>query len=462
MRIAPWLPLGLLCLVFLVSAVPAQASDDDELVSMIVNLLGDSDKDMRALALEQVRTEAKGASATQAFAAQLPKLPPDGQAALLQALADRGDTAARPAILNVLDTSRDESVKSAAIKALGVLGEPSDTARLVKTLAEGVEAEQAAARASLGRLTGPSVSSLIAAEMKRASPAMQVTLIGILTTRRAMDAIPDILAATLKEDPSVRTAAMAALGQLAGPGHIAEMLRGVLKAAAGPERDAAEKAVMFVCARIENPEKRAEPLLAALAKFQGTERAVLLPVLGRVGGSEARKLIETAIGQADTQTHEAGLRALCNWPDASVAERLTQLAQADPHDEHRTMALRALVRVAPLPDGRPDRDKLDLLKKAITLCQRDADRNLALQRASAIRIVETLRFLLPYLDEPAYAAQACRSIVELAHHRNLREPNKAEFDRALDKVIATSKDATLVDRAQRYKKGQTWTPPSSN
>jgi hypothetical protein len=85
---------------------------------------------------------------------------------------------------------------------------------------------------------------------------------------------------------------------------------------------------------------------------------------------------------------------------------------------------------------------------------------LTLQRASAIRAPETLRFLVPYLDQPAYAQQACQTVVELAHHRDLREPNKAEFDRALDKVIQTSKDATVVDRANRYKKGQTWARPT--
>jgi hypothetical protein len=54
---------------------------------------------------------------------------------------------------------------------------------------------------------------------------------------------------------------------------------------------------------------------------------------------------------------------------------------------------------------------------------------------------------------------ASESVVELAHHRNLRQPNKAEFDKALDKVIATSKDAVVVERANRYKRNQTWARP---
>jgi hypothetical protein len=135
--------------------------------------------------------------------------------------------------------------------------------------------------------------------------------------------------------------------------------------------------------------------------------------------------------------------------------------QTDEHPGDRTAALRALIRVAPLPDGRSDAEKLELLKKALALCTRDTERNLALQRAAAIRAPETLRFLTPYLDQPAFAQQACLAVVELAHHRDLREPNKAEFDRALDKVLQTSKDVTVIDRAHRYKKGQTWARPTA-
>ena len=49
--------------------------------------------------------------------------------------------------------------------------------------------------------------------------------------------------------------------------------------------------------------------------------------------------------------------------------------------------------------------------------------------------------------------------MELAHHRDLREPNKLEFDKALDIVLATSKNAESLERAKRYKIGQTWERP---
>ena len=44
------------------------------------------------------------------------------------------------------------------------------------------------------------------------------------------------------------------------------------------------------------------------------------------------------------------------------------------------------------------------------------------------------------MDQPQFTQIACETVVELAHHKDLRQPNKAEFDKALDKVIALSKD----------------------
>jgi hypothetical protein len=238
-------------------------------------------------------------------------------------------------------------------------------------------------------------------------------------------------------------------------------LQGVLKAERGAERDAAERAVMMVAARIADAERRADPLLAAMERLNDEERLSVLPALGRIGGGKALAVVEQAIASADPKQHEAGIRALCNWPDASIAPRLVVLAETDEHADHRRMALAALIRVAPLPDQRPPAEKLALVKKVMAMCEQDQDRKLVLKRASAIRAVETLRFVIPYLDQPELAQQACESVVELAHHRGLREPNKAEFHRALDRVLQTSKDAVVIDRANRYKRDQTWVRPKA-
>ena len=60
------------------------------------------------------------------------------------------------------------------------------------------------------------------------------------------------------------------------------------------------------------------------------------------------------------------------------------------------------------------------------------------------------------MDQPEFTQVACKTVVELAHHKELRQPNKAEFNKALDKVIALSKDPEVILRAKHYLKDETW------
>jgi HEAT repeat protein len=452
---ARWRFVAFLAAIMLLPAL-AQAQDDDSL-SLISELLREPDKDIRALALEQVRTQAPGEAATLKFAEILPTLPQDAQVGMLSALAARGDAAATPAVRKLLKDSPDESVRVAALEALGRLGDETDVGTLVAQLAAGDAALQKAARGSLIRLTGPQASAAIIGQMQRAAPGERVALIEVLTERRTGE--QQLLAAALDSNSDVRRAAMNALGKFATPEHLAALVQGVLKAEPGSERAAAERAVALVCQRIEEPDRQAQALLAVMDQLNAQDRLALMPTLGRVGGPAALAAAEQAYNDKDASVHAAGLAALCNWPDGAVAARLLEIARVGEHPDHRTLARRALLRIAPLEDARSDARRLDLLRTLAVMCTNDAERNQLLDRAKAVRTVETLRFVLPYLDQPALSEQACLTVVELAHHSGLREQHKDEFHQALDKVIATSQDATVIDRAQRYKVGRTWVRP---
>lgn len=450
---------GLLLAVAVPAASLAQDDADPALVELVIGLLADQDPDMRALGFEQIRTGAPGAAATRRFADEMSGLSLEARQGLLSALADRADPAARPAVLALLDADETTAVRTAAIAALARLGRSEDVDRLVDLLESDASDERAAARDSLVRLGGEATPAALGEALRHASPAGQATLINVLADRREFDLVPAIVEAAVAEEEGVRAAAMDALGELAGPDDLPGLVRGVLRAAPGAERAAAEKAVMFVCRRIENPADRAAPLLQAIDSLSDDDRLATLSTLGRVGGPAARAVVEAAIADPSASRHDAGVRALCNWPTASIAARLKELAIDDDHADHRLMALRALLRVAPLPDERSDAERLALLQEAAPFCTRDRERILLLDRAKAVRTVETLRYALTFLDEPNLSEQACLTVVELAHHRGLRDANKAEFHAALDRVIETSRDEVVIERARRYQNGQTWVRP---
>jgi HEAT repeat protein len=381
------------------------------------------------------------------------------QADLLGALADRGDKAARAAAVEAL-ASPAAQVRLAAIRALGPLGDPADVAGMAQRLTAGPADERTAARKTLVRMCGDGFTPAIVAELKKATPEPRTALIAVLTERRAADSAAAILAFVADADAGTRKAAMAALGALARPEHVAAMLAGVLKAEPGPEREAAERAVVSVCNRIKAPEKRAELILTPWESHNAADQIALLPLLGRVGGARTLKIVEAAITDSDPLRRAAGLQALCNWPDASAAEKLLDLARNAKDSSQRHKALLAYARIAVSPDVQTPAARLAMLETAMSLASTAEERCYILKRGTAktLRTVETLRFALPYVDRPECAEEACATIVELAHHRALRESSKVEFEKALDKVLAISKNADLRDRADRYKHGQTRLP----
>ena len=100
----------------------------------------------------------------------------------------------------------------------------------------------------LAEISGVSISESLAAEAKGASPAVKAALIEVLATRRATDELPAFVAATVDDNAQVRSAAMAALGQIGRPQEIAAMCRACSRLSKGGERDAAEKNVRwFAC-----------------------------------------------------------------------------------------------------------------------------------------------------------------------------------------------------------------------
>jgi HEAT repeat protein len=453
---------SLLCgSLLIVSAVPLQAADapPDEFAQMIVKLIGDHDKEFRAAGLEQVRTTARGQAFTQLFASQLPKLDAGGQVALLDALADRGDRTARSSVLDLLSSSHEQTVRAAAIHALGRLGTPEDLPLLIKSLSAGSTVEQAAARRSLIEFPGGNVSQALAADLLSESPSAKGALVEVLATRRASDQSPAFLAAIVDDNARVRRAAMAALGQIGRPEQIAPMLAGVLKARKGYERDAAEKNVALVCERIDNPDQRGALLIEALNSVDHSQRDQLLSLLGRVGGKKLIDFVAAIARGNDSTRRQLGIDALSKWPDASVADTLLEIATQTSDPAERSQAFRGYVKVSAARDGRTDKERLDRLKQAMKVAKSPEEVTLVINRVRTAYDVESVRFALPYVDQPDFAQIACESIVEIAHHREVRDPNKAEVDKALDKVIATSMDPVVVERANRYKRGETWQRP---
>ena len=109
--------------------------------------------------------------------------------------------------------------------------------------------------------------------------------------------------------------------------------------------------------------------------------------------------------------------------------------------------------VVTLESERPHAERLTLLQDAMKLAVVTEDKQLAIERASTVRTIETVTWIAQYLDDAELGQAACQAIVELAHHRFLRHPNMDRFGPILDQVGRISKDVDVVERAKRYRLG---------
>jgi hypothetical protein len=435
------------------AAAPAPSATAKQAAESVLATLRSGDADLRAVALERIRYGLRGTSFTEALVATLPALDPPRQAELLVALADRGDAAAVAAATGLLEASGDTAVRLAAIRLVGRLGGEADVPTLVTALA-GDGPMPAAARRALVELSGSGAAAAIRVAAGSGAASSRAALLDLLAERRDRAALPTLVAAAGDGDALVRQAAIRGLAAFGGPGEIPALVA-LIETSSGEERKAVELAIVRVCTANRDAAAAATALLSTYESENESTGHSLLPALARIGGPAVMAIIDSML--ADPARRPQGLDALSKWPDATIKDRLLELLGATTDPKEKELLLGTLIRIAPLPDNKlKDDQKLDLLEKTMALCEKNDDRAKVLERANAIRTIETFRFVVPYLDDPALAEPACRSVVELAHHQKLRDAHKAEFAKALDKVLGTTKDDELVQRATRYKAGQTW------
>jgi len=441
-KAAPRLLLvGLVCLTGN-SLWAAEKEPDDPLVQMVVELVGDADRDMRALGLQHVREEVPGEAATRRFAALLPELPADAQAGLLEALGDRGDVTARPAVLDALK-SKDQTVRAAALRALGGLGSAAEVPLLAEKAAAGSDPEKQAARRSLIRLQGDKVNAALVGAMATAAPSVRVELLAALAARNAKEALPTVLQNAKDAEPSVRVAALEALRYLATEDDTAAVVDILKTAADDAERSKAELALLAVCNR--GREASAEAIIAGLEDADVPSQIALLHALARAGGADALEAVVGRLDDEDEAVRDEAARMLSRWRDPAAATHLVKIAETGESLRHHVLAIRGLVRLASPREDKPA--DLTMLAEAMNLAKRPQEKRLALGVLGGIGTSGSLALVAPALDDPALAEEAGLAAVMIAE--KMQDGDKDQIRTALEKVNRLVKSEQIRKRAQK-------------
>ncbi len=426
------------------SADRVWAQDEDEgevLLQMVAELVGDEDRDMRALGMEQVREAAPGEEATKRFVGLLSDLEPEAKAELVEALGERADAAARPAILELVDSDQP-AVRSAALRALAGLGVVDDVPLLAEKAAAGPAEEQQAAQRSLVRLRAEKTDDAIVATLADARAEVRAELLKALAARNAKQALPAVFECAAEPDPVVRLAALDALRYLADEGQVSELVTIVQTAEDEAQRRKAALALLVVCSR--GREKCVESIAAALNDADEANGIVLLRALARCGGPTALEVIAAQMQDDSEAIRDEAVRMLSFWPNAAVAHYLKALSENDENSRHQILAIRGLVRLAS-----PQKEKLadvKMLADAMKSATRPAEMILALGVLGNLASAEALAAALPAIENASVVEEAGLAVTMIAE--KMEDGDQDRIQAAMQKVLDQVQKPETRRRAQ--------------
>jgi len=361
--------------------------------------------------------------------AALSSLPADAQTALLDLV---NEPAALPMALAAAK-SGDEAVRTAALGALGRIGDAACATLLLETAAGGSGAPQAAARHSLQRVRGTEVDAALVAAAQGGELQLRAEAIRTLAARSTVSAVSVLLAAAEDANETIRIESLAALATLANSQNLPALVRLLAAAPAAGQREAVEKAVIATCQRTQDQDEAASSVLAGLPGANADVRSSLLRVLARVPSDRSLQALRAAVQDADAGVKDTAIRGLAEWPDARAIADLPPIARTAESLPHKVLALRGLVRMAGLPGGRGPAETAKLLGEALTLAPRSEDKKMALAALGDVPHVAALELAAGCLTDKDLEVEAAVAGVKIAKKIQSRHPDEAK--KAVQKVL---------------------------
>ncbi len=418
---------------------------EDDAVGIVLDILKSDDQQMQSAAIAMVR-DLKGPAVTKALADELPNLSEVSQVQLLSAFADRGDPAALPAVKNSLE-SPSQSVRVAAVKALGTLGDESCVVLLAQIAADTKGQEQKAARDSLYRLRGSDIDNTILMSISKAEPGGKIELIKSVSERNITEGV-EVLSKTAKdEDRKVRVESFRSLREIARPDKLDDLINLLMEVTGSSERIEAQKTIAAVACRIEQKNRRAERILEVLSTVQNNQnRCSLINVLGRIGDSSSLPVLVNALKDKNADVQIAAVRALADWPRPEPLLELLDVAANSDVQTHKILALRGFVRLLGLDDKHSDKEKVELYKKAMSLAVNIGEKKKVLSGLSEISSPDALEMAVTYLDDENQSTEAAIAVIKVSESIYPEYPQQA--GQALEKIIRRTKNDSLRKQAQ--------------
>lgn len=322
-----------------------------------------------------VARELPAGAVDRALADELAKLPPARAALVVTAMADRPGSTDVATLVKAAGAGPKE-IRVAALAALGQIGKPGAVATLLAGATDADADIAAAARGALAELRGAEVDAAIRDRLASADPGLLAVLLGLVGQRR-IDAVPAVINAVNHADPTVRTAALKALGEIVDGERLGVLVERTVTPRSDAEGAAALAALNAASLRMPDREACAARLAGALGTAPVAVQVKLLEILGGVGGTKALQTVATAARSDSDEIRDASSRLLGEWMTADAAPVLLDLTKTAPGEKYQNRAMRGYIRIARQFDLPLDQ-RLEMCRKAWEAARQPAEQKMVL------------------------------------------------------------------------------------
>jgi HEAT repeat protein len=399
-------------------------------VELLVEQLKSLDRDYFEVGLAAARVLPGDGTTERVLDVLAKETVPGRQVLLIQALVDRRDKRALPAMLSYLQ-GESPTVRLAAIGGVGVLGDGSSVETLL-SVADGATAD--AALEALTALPGADVNSALI-QAARGSDKVAIA-VRVLGKRRVSEAADRLFELAQSDAGADSLEAIVALGAVAPEDRFLELIA-LLKAARSAERKAAlQEAVHGAITRSTRPDVCAETLGAMIPGSEGADREYLFEQVRTAGGAKAVALMRQFALGPDEALQDAATKMLGEWLSADAGPVLLEVARGN--GKYANRALGGYIRLFRQFEL-PETERVAMAAEALKVASRPTERNAALEAMTRFPCVGTFELALAQLGAKGSETAAAEATLTIARTVLDLDPQKGKA--GLRKLI----DANIND-----------------
>jgi HEAT repeat protein len=315
-------------------------------------------------------------------------------------------------------------------------------------LAAGVEPDadlSAAALASLATIPGADADRTVAAALDNAAGQQRAVVIDLIGRRRIVAAVPTLLKAADDSEPSIRAAAIRALGETIAPKDLSVLTARVLNPKTPEDAAAAKDALNAAAIRGVDREQSAQHLVAALPQASLETKTFLMELLGTLGGPTALEALAARARDKDEAVQDAATRILGEWMTPDAGPVLLDLAKTLDSGKFRIRAMRGYIRI-PRQLDLPNEERLEMCEKAFAAAERVDEKKLVLEVLNRNPSAQSLSLAMAQLGDATLRRDAANTAVAIAE--KLAGSDRAIVADAMQKIMDSGVGAGIVGRAK--------------